>query len=353
LDSSYRPDGKSIVARDGNGSIYLWEAGTEKLYWRALSDGTWSSPLRFSPDGSRLLAAKGGVEGVVRQLNPRTGQESGPAFRPGPVKCLAWSPDGKTTVTGSTTDYGAWPDVSLGARRWDAATCKPIGPIMKHNGDVWAVGYSRDGKTILTASADGTAGLWNAESGGPLGEPLAHPAPVRSAAISPDDKLVVTGGGDKLVRVWDIATRRPVGNALPHRAEIRTLAVSPDGKLILTGCRDSYSRLWDFQTRKPLGPALPQFGIVQGVEFASDGQAFLTVGSSRSVWQWTLASPVQGSAEQVDEWVQSITRFALDANDAVQMLNANEWNRSRDRTQNGPLRDFRSTRRRVSLRKME
>ena len=59
------------------------------------------------------------------------------------------------------------------ARLWDAATGKPIGDPLKHNGWVNAVAFSPDGKKIATASGS-TARLWDAATGKPLGEPLRH-----------------------------------------------------------------------------------------------------------------------------------------------------------------------------------
>ena len=56
---------------------------------------------------------------------------------------MAFSPDGKTVLTGS------WDGT---ARLWDAATAQPLGPPMRHQGEVLAVAFSPDGKTVLTGS---------------------------------------------------------------------------------------------------------------------------------------------------------------------------------------------------------
>ena len=64
---------------------------------------------------------------------------------------MAYSPDGKTVITGSRND--------LSARLWDAATGKPIGRPLTHQSGVLSVSFSPDGKTVLTTSAgpDGAA----------------------------------------------------------------------------------------------------------------------------------------------------------------------------------------------------
>ena len=60
---------------------------------------------------------------------------------PSPVEDAAFSPDGKTVVTGG--DDGT-------ARLWDAATGRAIGLILQHPREVTSVAFSPDGKTILT-----------------------------------------------------------------------------------------------------------------------------------------------------------------------------------------------------------
>jgi WD40 repeat protein len=339
----YSPDGRTIAAGDTAGFCYLWDARTGKLRFPALKHarGQGVMALGFRPEGDLLLTAESEVGGVIRQWDLHTGRQVGPALKAGPVKDLAWSPDGKTFLTGGWGFYGIRAGVPLGARRWDAATGEPLEPFLKHAGDVWAVSYSPGGRTILTGSGDRTARLWDAATGEPRGEPLVHPFEVFAAVFSPDGTRIVTGGRDGLVRVWEVATGRLAGKSLPHPTEIRTVAVSPDGGLILTGCRDGFARLWDLPTRSPLGPPLPQSDIVEKVAFAPDGRTFLTGGRDCSVRQWTLPVPVPGGAREVRDGVESLTGLRLDPDDAAQLLDAGEWRRCRDRAPIVLLQDSR------------
>ena len=59
--------------------------------------------------------------------------------------------------------------MTTNARLWDAATARPLGktsgfPPLVHQGPVYAVAFSPDGKTALTGSDDKTARLWNLPS---------------------------------------------------------------------------------------------------------------------------------------------------------------------------------------------
>ena len=76
---------------------------------------------------------------------------------------------------------------------------------MNHHGTVNAVAFSPDGKTILTGSG-GTARLWDATTGQPLGPPMTPKDGVVAVAFSPDGKTVLTQIFDEAItaRLWDV-----------------------------------------------------------------------------------------------------------------------------------------------------
>jgi serine/threonine protein kinase len=242
----------------------------------------------------------------------------------------AFSPDGKTVVTGSRDRT---------ARLWDVRTGQPLGETLTHEHPVWAVAFHPEGKLVLTGcgSADGKLGavrLWDARTGKPVTPPLPQPAqvgdvrfgpdgqsflvvcanfvqvyrtaavvagppeaarplslghanaPVLAAAFSPDGGTILTGTGlfpldpktgarvpaGGGAHLWDTRTGRPVGAALPHPAVVDAVAFSPDGKKFATGSWEGTARLWQTETRQPLGQPLPHRGAVKAVVFSPDGR---------------------------------------------------------------------------------
>lgn len=46
---------------------------------------------------------------------------------------------------------------------WDAATGEPLRTLSGHTASVWSAAYSPDGRTIVTASGEGTDRVWDAD----------------------------------------------------------------------------------------------------------------------------------------------------------------------------------------------
>src|SRR5262249_58830267 len=67
---------------------------------------------------------------------------------------------------------------------------------------------SRDGRRLLKAGDDNSAGLFDASSGRPLTPPLRHGSKVLHVAFSPDEQRVLTCSDDNTARLWDAATGR-------------------------------------------------------------------------------------------------------------------------------------------------
>src|SRR5206468_2864443 len=88
-----------------------------------------------------------------------------------------------------------------------------VGHSLPHRGGITALAYSSDGKTLLTASDDGTARLWDRVNERSAGAVLPHGGAAAAVAFRRDGRVVVTGGRDRLVRVFDtkkLAVGRPL-----------------------------------------------------------------------------------------------------------------------------------------------
>jgi WD40 repeat protein len=74
----------------------------------------------------------------------------------GDVRSIAWSPDGKTLVSGCTDKT---------VKLWDSATGTMLASLQGYTEDVYSVAWSPDGKTLASGSDDRTVKLWDAAAG--------------------------------------------------------------------------------------------------------------------------------------------------------------------------------------------
>ncbi|NKE62888.1 hypothetical protein FXN61_41670 [Lentzea sp. PSKA42] len=79
-----------------------------------------------------------------------------------------------------------------------------VGELRGHADWIRAVAWSQDGRSLLTASWDGTARVWDSATSGQRTALLGHSGPVTAALWLPDG-TVITGSLDRTVRYWDVA----------------------------------------------------------------------------------------------------------------------------------------------------
>ncbi|MGH8887506.1 MAG: hypothetical protein ACRDYX_20525, partial [Egibacteraceae bacterium] len=202
----------------------------------------------------------------------------------GQVWAVAFSPDGRTIASASA-------DQTVGL--WDADTGAPLRTFVGHTKVVVGIAFSSDGRTIASASDDQTIRRWDATTGNPIGQPLTgHTDTVRAVAFSPDSKTMVSASEDRTVRRWDAATGQPIGQPLTgHTGEVFGVAFSPDGKTIASASADQTVRRWDAATGNPIGqPLTGHTDLVLGVAFSPDGSTVASTSFDRTVRRWDAAT---------------------------------------------------------------
>jgi Tol biopolymer transport system component len=256
---AFTPDGQTLAAADGNGSVYLWGVAsarrTATVTLPALPAGVSdvnSSALSvaFSRDGQTLAVGQNahstGSAGGTTYLwdvaaRRITGALRDPIAISNGVVSVAFSPDGTTLAAGEGTGTTyLW---NLAATRVTATLPDPSSGGMTST----SLAFSPNGATLASATAD-TVYLWDVASAR-RSAALTYPGAggVNAVAFSRDGKTLATADADGSIYLWKIpASSEAVGTVLtdPGTKGVKAVAFSPEGSMLATGDGNGRTYLW-------------------------------------------------------------------------------------------------------------
>jgi uncharacterized protein (TIGR03067 family) len=227
------------------------------------------APKQGDTEKSRTQPPEG--VGEVRRFEGHTG----------PVRTVAFSPDGRLVLSGS-----GFPEGDKTLRLWEAASGKEIRRFQGHTDQVLSAVFSPDGRRALSSSNDRTVRLWDVATGKEMLILRGHEGPIFSVAFSPDGGSALSGGFDRTVRLWDLGTGKEVRKFEGHEGWVGAVAFSPDGRRAVSGSTDGTVRLWDVATGKQLRSYqdTPR-GISWSVAWSPDGhQVVFSDGATLVLW---------------------------------------------------------------------
>ena len=259
-DVSLSADGRRVAAVGGEAEAVLavWDVASGRRLSVVRLEAT-PSRVVFSPDGRLLAVAdhRGTVQlRSAADLHAVSGARTVRRF-PGPVVGLAFSPDGRTVVTGGDSRA-----VFLEVPSARIVDERPMEAALT------SVAFDPAGSLLALASDAGTVELWDAEEHEPVQcTPILRSCPprlsrlfqrstaLRTAGFTADGRLLVTGAADGSVAVWDVAARRPLGHPMPaHPDAVTGVGALADGRAVSTGL-DGSAVVWDFRPEALLAQA--------------------------------------------------------------------------------------------------
>lgn len=173
---------------------------------------------------------------------------------------IAFSPNGK---------YFAQVSLDKTLRVFDASILSDETPkqvdCQLHADGIVALKFSSDSKKIATASLDATARLWTINPDGKINSEnkLSHEysdipnfkPPVIALDFSRDGKYLASASADGIARVWDTSNSQRQA-ILNSKTYIRAISFSQDTKYLATASLNNLGRLWNWQADKETHKAI-------------------------------------------------------------------------------------------------
>jgi len=188
------------------------------------------------------------------------------------LSALALTRDGTMIAAGGLSDG------RIGL--WNAATLQLVATLEGHTAPVKSVAFSPDGKTLLSGGDDKLLIFWDVAGRRPAAKLTDHPGTITSVAVNKDGRIAASGDDKNNVILWDVSSRLKIGVIKSSNTRTIThLMFARDYDLITVGRRatepenDEITEFWDVRTLQRRGNPIHQ----RILAFSQDFKKFAAV----------------------------------------------------------------------------
>jgi WD40 repeat protein len=231
----------TIVSGDLDGHVIVWDHNTGKV----IKEFDWYREpvfeVAFSSDGKKVLSTSwdGGLYVYDLETNERTGM----ILQENSVFSACFSPDNLYVVVSK-----------LGK------TLEMIEPESKtivrsfagHTENVSKVRYLKNGKSIISASWDGTIRIWDPATGFMTRKFKPGKGAIFDFAVQGNDQVVIAAGADRVIRFVSLKDGSILKELSGHNTEITTIRMNQAETMLISQSIDGVIKFWDIDKGKEL-----------------------------------------------------------------------------------------------------
>lgn len=253
--------GEIIVSSSYDKTIKIWAFSSGKCLKRLKGFNVIPKSIIISPNGKYLVG--GFDDGNITIWKIKSGKlKSTHKISKMSINALAMTYDSKILVTGSGEGI-------INLWKFSKKELEMIQKLTDHEGSIWSLSISPDGRLIASGGEDKTIRIWELLTGIEVNTLKDHPGRVYSVNFSPDGKNIVSGSAgisktdpnykkdsnDYAIRIWSVSTGKLVGKLEGHAGDVHSVLVTPDGKYVVSAASSVHVnaspeinsiKIWDF-----------------------------------------------------------------------------------------------------------
>jgi WD40 repeat protein/CHAT domain-containing protein/tetratricopeptide (TPR) repeat protein len=187
--------------------------------------------VAFSPDGRQVLS--GSTDRTVKLWDVSTGALLRTLEHASRVNGVAFSPDARLGVSASDDQIKLW-DMQSGR----------LLRTLRRTGGLYCILFSPDGKRLAVCSGFEIE-LWEINTGALLYTLEGHAHAVDTAAFSPDGRQIISGSTDRTLKLWNVETGALLRTFTGHSDQVNFVAFHPNGKRLISSSSDKSIKVWN------------------------------------------------------------------------------------------------------------
>lgn len=245
---AWSSDGNFLATGDESARMFVWDTRTWKKFKTYRGHQRGIQALDFN--NSRSLLISTGKDDVVKVWDAVGASASALRTIPGEGANFYGA-----RFIGKTSNFGVG-ILSYGAREYSASSGAVLG-FFPTKQSIQDVDYTSDGTRMAAGGRDGVVTVWTPGKRKRLASLAGHDGWIFHVRFSPNGRLLASSSDDRTVRIWDTKTFQPVAVLEGQASFGAPLAWTADGKYLLSVSVAEVLQVFSVTPAQPAAPEKP------------------------------------------------------------------------------------------------